>query len=370
MPFVPKILTLSQYNITAADDDDDDDGSVFENLDDFLNSLFDPWPGPFAYNAAGLFRPNLVTEIKARETNTQAVSPLCWLINANTLTLLLDVLEGYWMGRDIRTNPRPRTIAKDEAFIHCIRDYIDTNDLRMRVPSFQCETKRDDEPSTYEWTADTVSSFKNNDGTWNSATVRRFLELFLAGAHFVVVHSATDVGNDLNIPSFFKEFSNLGTKYTGHSHYTDGIALTGVNYPTLELVGEEGNTLDEFVDREQAVLLPVVLSDTTTGVKDHNSFFQMEGWRPGRNMFGVTKYEYQHKVLAAGYRHGADFATHQKTLWNISTYGASLFSEKRGAPVFLAPNDWMGKQKHVYTGFKGSDGGHKWFKSDLVTGLL
>lgn len=365
MPFVPKTLTLAKYNYNP-----DNDFNPANHLNSFLNSLFDPWPGPFAWAPGNLFRADLVDLIKAEEADGNAVSPKCWLIDDATVTLLVDILEGYWKGIPVLDNPSPRVIQKDEDFINLVRNYIDNNDLQMRVPGFKCTKKQDNEPSTYELVEARVYSFKKDDGLWDSAVVRRFLELLLAGAHFVVVHSAADVGK-VEMPSFFRNFSGLqGTGYTGHSHYAAKLAAAGVNYPSLNLIRDEGETLDGIKEDKDAVLLPVVLCDTTTSVlKDYNSFFQMEGWRPGKNMYGLWKYEYRNEVLAAGYRHGADFATHKKTLWNISTYGASLFSEKRGAPIFLAPKAWMEKGTHLYAGFDGPKAGHGWFRDDLVTGL-
>ncbi|HZH78115.1 MAG TPA: hypothetical protein VEY88_18950 [Archangium sp.] len=372
MPFRPKTLTLTQYNTRCEDEDEDEDDDIDppRDLDTFLNSLFDPWPGPFAVNPGQLFRAGLVNLIKAEETDNGGVSPICWLVDDATVTLLVDILEGYWNERVVLVNPPPRIIQTDRTFIRFIKQYIEDNDLRMRIPSFQCQTKRNNLPSTYEWVSDRVYSFKDEDNQWSSAVVRIFLQHLLAGAHFVVVHSANDLGNNVNLPSFFQAFSRLqGAKYAPHSHYTPGIAFRGVNYPDLTLVQDEGALLDEIADRDDAVLLPVVLCDTTTKpINYYNSFFQMEGWRPGRSMYGLRK-PYDNGVLFAGYRHGADFQTHKDTLWNISTYGASLFSEKRGAPIFLAPQSWMNKRTHVYAGFAGPNARHGWFRPDLVTGL-
>jgi hypothetical protein len=128
----------------------------------------------------------------------------------------------------------------------------------------------------------------------------------------------------------------------------------------------EGPQLDELTHPASAVLLPVVLCDETSNAYP-NSFFQMEGWRPGKNMFGMRKQEYRSLALAGGYRHGADFNTHGKTIWNISTYGASPFSEKRGGQVILAPAAWFDKPHlRTYRGFGGYGASHDWFKPDLI----
>ncbi|MDI9654524.1 hypothetical protein QM306_40740, partial [Burkholderia cenocepacia] len=54
------------------------------------------------------------------------------------------------------------------------------------------------------------------------------------------------------------------------------------------------------------------------GAGTYNTFIQLEGWQAG------------------GSRHNADYATYQQTLWNISTYGVSAYSEKRATSIFLA----------------------------------
>jgi hypothetical protein len=375
MPFVPKTLTLTQYNTDSEQESEEENANPPDDLNKFLNSLFDPWPGPFAYNPGPLFRAPMARLIKEAEEQSggNPIPPICWLVDNATVTLMVDILEGYWRGYAVRDNFAPREIEYDKKFINKLRNYIDNNNLQMRVPRFRCTAVQNNAPTAYEFVDAPVQSFKNDDGLWDSAVVRRFLELLLAGAHFVVVHSADDLGANVEMPSFFNAFSGWGTSYAQHSHYTDKpFAPNGVNYPKLELVSVEGDTLDELKNRKDAVLLPVVLCDTTASVlKNYNSFFQMEGWRPNKSMYWPwpADYKYNHQALAGGYRHGADFATHQKTLWNISTYGASLFSEKRGAPIFLAPPAWMNKGTHLYTGFGGPDAKHKWFKSDLVTGL-
>jgi len=365
MPVDPKELkklSLAEYNDPTG-----------EKLNDFLNSLFDPWPGPFAYNAANLFRSKLVEQIKedAEKDGALITQPACWLVQDETLERLVDILQCYWLDAKKLEDTELSYILADKNFIRLVKDFIDTNDLMMRVPKLKCTKREANAPSPYELTGDDLYSFKKDDGGWNVETIRRFLKLLLAGAHFVVVHSNTDLGDKAKVANFFDPFSNLkGAGKAQHSHYTGWykVAPSGRNYPQLALIEEEGDDLDKLADQGTACLLPVVLCDTTNHYYlDHNSFFQMEGWRPGRKMYGWTKYEYRNKALAGGYRHGADFATHQDTLWNISTYGASLYSEKRGAPIFLAPKEWMRKETHLYKGFSGNDG---WFASKLVKGLL
>lgn len=192
-----------------------------------------------------------------------------------------------------------------------------------------------------------------------------FVNLFLAGAHFVVLHNATDR------PSFVKDFyqnfhkdarltnhrftpesvdtvlvpnsfmclaeeveivtsAHMATETnrdsaTGHSHYTKTVALnTATSYPVI-------------TEDKAPIRCPIVCSlivDTTDWKRndDYNTFFQLEGW-PGVSMGGARG------------RHAADFATHQATKWNIATYGLCPYSEKRGTTIFLAPSTWAATVK-------------------------
>ena len=348
-----RTLTLQQYS----------DGSGV-GLNNFLNSLFDPWPGPFVAQPGALFRAGLRQRIKAAEVAGQRVPRGRWLIDEDTVELLVSLLRHYWKGGSFRRNPAPREIASDKAFIELISTYIDAQDLHLVVPSFQCAEKNDNAPSPYSLEEPIVASFKNDNGTWNGDTIRQFLELLLLGAHFVVIHSAQDLGTEL--PSFFTKFKTLaGVKTAGHSHYSGHkVSLNGRNYPPLTLNTTEGPHLDELSTAAQATLLPVVLCDETSNAQA-NTFFQMEGWPPGKNMLGIRE-QYRYPALAGGYRHGADFDTHGKTFWNISTYGASPYSEKRAGSVFLAPKAWARGSLRIYRGFGGLGAGHAWFKPEMV----
>lgn len=78
-------------------------------------------------------------------------------------------------------------------------------------------------------------------------------------------------------------------------------------------------------------ILSLLIGRTAWGAvtgNNHNTFVQLEGW-PATGWTG------------AGGRHGVDYQTHGATKWNISTYGACLYSEKRGMTVFLAPPTWI-----------------------------
>ena len=167
---VQKTLTVAQYNASVA--------SEAPNLDDFLNSLFDPWPGPFAANPPPLFRAGLLTDIKAGEVDGQAIPRGQWLIDAASQGLLKTILRGYWdpAWYDPHTY---RPIATDMNLIELIAGYVAANDLHLLVPSFVCVGKNATTPSRYRYDPPQTYAFRDGGGAWIQATIDRFLELFL-----------------------------------------------------------------------------------------------------------------------------------------------------------------------------------------------
>ena len=346
----PRNLTIDQYNNT-------------QQLKHFQDSLFDPWPGPFGKAPGNLFRARLAADIKRCEVNNSHVPLSRWLIDESTRRLLLTILRGYW-DAGYSANPRPNVINSDREFISFLSTFIKANGLNMYIPSFTCTKKNDTAPSVYDLEESIEVNLRTSRG-WCRESVDMLLELFLAGAHFVVLHSSEDSTSG-RVDNFFENFKLLSqASQAAHSHYTGHkVSLNGQNFPTLALNPTEGTNLDSLQNHNQACLLPVILCDTTSNYNP-NSFFQMEGWPPGKSMLGVTKHEYRHAPLAGGYRHGADFKTHQETIWNISTYGASPCSEKRGGAIFLAK-----ASKYCGDGYRGFNPKawtqHAWFKPELV----
>ncbi|CAE6703322.1 hypothetical protein R75461_06292 [Paraburkholderia nemoris] len=65
---------------------------------------------------------------------------------------------------------------------------------------------------------------------------------------------------------------------------------------------------------------------------------------------------------------------YQQTLWNISTYGASAYSEKRATSIFLAPAGWTPQVYQTtlmmpYVGAYANSNGtpQSWLNTSLVT---
>jgi hypothetical protein len=194
-----------------------------------------------------------------------------------------------------------------------------------------------------------------------------FLSLFATGAHIVAITSPLDYqGLVNNPPAFWTLFQSssyikwrdagplnayAGTAYM-HSHYSGskGVSNIGASYAYPNTVTSTGTpTVCPFV---------CSLLVGATAHSQPNTFFQLEGW-PGTAT----------QLFGAFGAHAQDFAAHQATKWNISTYGASPFSEKRGTTVFLAPADWnTNRLVHTVTwpSYQGTKTLQGWYDGDLI----
>ncbi len=165
-------------------------------------------------------------------------------------------------------------------------------------------------------------------GAWAQAAVERFFTLLAAGAHMVVVHAPTDVaglGLAVAPESFYDRFGLvLGPTSNAalfHSHYRGGWSLTNLYaayaYPNTIVADAAPNPCP--------YIAAMLVGSTAYRVGgNYNTFFQLEGW----------------PAFGTGGWHGADYNVHNATKWNLSTFGASIYSEKRGTTVFLAPANW------------------------------
>jgi hypothetical protein len=93
-----------------------------------------------------------------------------------------------------------------------------------------------------------------------------------------------------------------------------------------------------------------------TAWKKPDTFFQLEGW-PMNSL----------QQLIGG-KHSRDYEFHKMTDWNISTYGACAYSEKRATAIFLAPEGWN-PTVQMDTGmahYRGADVPQHWLKKELI----
>jgi hypothetical protein len=192
--------------------------------------------------------------------------------------------------------------------------------------------------------------FDSDTDNWSEATVERFLTLLVSGAHFVQICAREDMKT---IGKYYKASRDLYVAFKGaalrrgndlgNSHYVDqtktiaGVPLH-INTSGWYFLDINGQTMPDTVDAapDKEGLAPGLLNAFLVGVTnledlgrvqsgEYNAFFQHEGWQAEGT---------------GGYRHMLDFDASNALRWNISTFGASPYSEKRGTSVFLAPREW------------------------------
>ncbi|MFM0004338.1 hypothetical protein PQR57_25355 [Paraburkholderia dipogonis] len=164
-------------------------------------------------------------------------------------------------------------------------------------------------------------AFPFGDGAkWNAASVTAFTSLLAAGAHFVAVSAKDDLPAGVAMSAFDQFFTSAGlpTRHDmGNSHYASVTNITGTYY--LDVSGS-------FAPENCALILAFLagrtVNDPYASAGSYNTFIQLEGWQAGSQ------------------RHNIDYDTYKQTLWNISTFGACPYSEKRATTIFLAPSGW------------------------------
>lgn len=193
--------------------------------------------------------------------------------------------------------------------------------------------------------------FMKAQGTFDyENAVPTFLNLILRGAHCVVIQSPNDTGNT-NVANFYDAFNNeksLSSQQRhdpGNSHYTSLTNTTGEYYPKVTKDTEPSTN---------PLITAFLVGKTVNNdfASNYNTFFQLEGW----------------EYFVGGSRHNADYQTYKATLWNISTYGAIPYSEKRSTPIFLAPSTFslaLNSQTHMPL-YVGADSVQGWMNPELL----
>ena len=241
--------------------------------------------------------------------------------------------------------------------------------LTMWVPSFTyqgyVDTKNAKGPK-YQLTGYRAHHFRTTkDARFDWDSVKAFLRLFLGGAHFVNIQADKDfnaikpkilnTGRDL-YDSFKKTFPNNNTtggrhNCIGNSHYAAVVNTGGWYY---------GNQMGEWASPGAGLLLALLVGRTADF--SYNTFMQLEGWPADGDWWDDGS-------LSGGERHGQDYAAYKNSLWNISSFGAAPYSEKRATTIFLSPGDWVPKicSDTYMMPYVGAGSKQKWLKTELVS---
>ena len=235
-----------------------------------------------------------------------------WLVTKESQRDLVDYFDALWVGSDDLALAYDSSSDKD--LIRFLKEYFTKNNFFMYKPNITTHysvNKKRELLSNYSVESYEKISLSNQEGR------KEFFKLFLTGAHFVVSHSRKE--SKIEIPDFRYEFkSKLKTSYAfSHSHYTKVIAWFGLVYPSKVL--------------SPRPVVNSLLLDHTSHFSP-NSFFQLEGWPAYKIPYRGSKRDIR--------RHRADYRAHLESKWNISTYGASVYSEKNGTSVYFRTQDF------------------------------
>ncbi|WP_210302592.1 hypothetical protein [Phyllobacterium sp. 628] len=227
-----------------------------------------------------------------------------------------------WLQRWLKGDTYAGLPMQDAQLIDLLKSYTksaaNTGPLTMWVPQITYRTNT--EPAIFELTEYRSFAFADASGNWQEDNVSAFLTLLASGSHFVAISATKDLPSGTSMQAFdtYVCGSDLQTKVDiGNSQYASLVNLTGKYYLNID---------GDFAPEDCGLMLSFLYGRTVNNLLSspgtYNTFIQLEGWQSG------------------GARHQTDFNTYKKTLWNISTYGASAYSEKRATSIFLAPSGW------------------------------
>lgn len=189
----------------------------------------------------------------------------------------------------------------------------------------------------------------NPEGGWNAESVKAFLTLLASGAHMVTICASSDNGgkyaDKCDFYTYFKSREDIVYhEDQGSSHYApSGYVNTSGSY-YISITSDDTPEKVVYDPTQPATWLGTLVAFMTgkthqgddDGSGGYNAFLQLEGWQAhateagGGIVHGWT----------GGVRHHGDYQAYDDSLWNISTFGCSPYSEKRATTVFLAPAGW------------------------------
>lgn len=291
----------------------------FSNISEFINSLFNP-------------------DVRSESLINSAVRDGKFYIffSSPDSEKILKVWLAAWQkaqGDNFNETDFQHCPESDRRFFKVLSTYISENDLCMYLPSITyLGPPIDNALPIYELNKEVgyqKKPFKVNDKT-DYSVVYEFLTLFLCGAHFVGVQSEKDLPQGTSVTPFYTYFKKSSLQDDirsdlGNSHYTSLTNGCGLYYPSIEqnTAPNPSPFILAFLTCPTISRFPSLLcNQVTSNANDYSTFFQLEGWQ------------------ATFSRHNADYKTYKVFLWNISTFGSCVYSEKRATTIFLAPSTW------------------------------
>ncbi|MEI9995716.1 MAG: hypothetical protein WDM91_14060 [Rhizomicrobium sp.] len=337
------------------------------NCQDYVNAMFQPalrgatFEGRFNQGSTAPYMPVDFSGQYLASDNT-----------GNLVAALAGALKRCWPGQ---SGVAVETSSPDYPIVEFLADFLvvpDSHDSTkpdtskapciMYVPQFTYVSATSEGPK-YQLTG--YASYPFNAGSttrFNMDSVDTFLQLLLAGAHFVNVQADSDYDNQKSSPKnnsrdLYNRFKDnipgsLQHRCIGNSHYTNTVNTSGLYY---------GNTYGEWAAPGSGLVQALLFAKTAD--TEWNTFMQLEGWpADGDWVTGNGSW-------TGGPRHGADYANYQTSYWNISTFGACPYSEKRATTIFLSTAHWTPAicSSTYMMPYVGAETLQHWLKTGLVS---
>jgi hypothetical protein len=236
---------------------------------------------------------------------------------------------------------------QDRRVLGFLAEFVHEHRLRMLVPRLS----RDSQSASSDPPRYVLQGYLAENLCCDEDTLSSFLMRLLCGAHFVFIQDSQDLPSGVHAGDFCSDFRasaafrESSRRHPGSSHYTSTLNRCGWYAPSVP---------DSTAPSDCPFLVAYLVGLTDSGIlcrpKHYSTFLQLEGWQ----------------ALSA--RHMADYDLHKQSVWNISTYGASAYSEKRGTTIFLAPEEWepIPNEDTIMAPYAGAETRQAWLRSDLI----
>lgn len=240
-----------------------------------------------------------------------------------------------------------RCPAQDLSLIRLLADYVERNALALCQPRLTFNEINHSGLAVYQDLGYTRQPFLDGDrwlygafdadglpvGAPTASTVALFLEHIFYGAHIVIISSDKDGGGQVAnfqraLDGALPNRTDLANSHYGNSGIASGSYYSPAGAPTPTITAPDVETLATTQPPGGEPLMFAFLAGVTASTHA-NIFCQLEGW-PSQTSLSPP----------GGARHNADFAANEATLWNFSSFGASVHSEKRSTPIFLAQSSF------------------------------